>query len=132
MTVRDPLTIALVDRHSAALAEDHHLVAGGAPAFSRRFLQLLTALQVPTGIFTPGSLRPGGVVRDFAGGRANLMDVMFHGRRESVRCLTRYLQMGLAAHAVLRLPPHVMSLRQELAYLLPELAGLPPTPLRPS
>ena len=84
-------------------------------------MALTDQLGVPARLLTPGSLRPGGVVRDFAEGRANLMEIMFHGRWESVKSLTRYLQAGLAAHAVLNLPPGCRARCSCLCALLPQL-----------
>ena len=79
VTVRDRAAVRLAELHFVPLGDEHHLLVGGTAGLGKRMVLLLTALGVPPGIFTPGSLRPGGVVRDFTAGRSNLMEVMFHG-----------------------------------------------------
>jgi hypothetical protein len=97
------------------------LMPGGATLFGKRFLALLEALKLANLPYTPGCLRPAGVVADFISGQANLTELMFHGRWESLRSLTRYLQAGMADFTIAVISEEQLCVCEQLETLLPDL-----------
>ena len=62
---------------------------------------------------------------DYVAGRSDLAHVLVQGRWASIKCLSRYLQSGMAALALTRLPPPAQALCEDLAGLVSGMIPLP-------
>ena len=100
VVLRDSTAILLLESVSRGMPSRQHLVPDGVLGLHRRFNHLLAALGAHRLPFSPASLRGGGAVHMLRGHGASLTEIMFAGRWESVRTVSRYLQEGLAAYAV--------------------------------
>ena len=122
VTIMDPVTVSLATAAAGQLRQGELLIAGGSVVITAIFRQLIDALRlVPVG-YTPGSLRPGGICADFMTGDLHLTEAMFHGRWESVKSVTRYLQAGMAAWALSFVPQSSAELISRLSALLSSLS----------
>ena len=123
IAIQDLEVVSLASKVLPNLAARHKLLPGGTADLSVRFAALLAALGAGSLGYTPGSLRPGGIVSDFVGGDLHLTEAMFQGRWVSVRSVTRYLQAGMSAWAAADMPEEVAILVDSLAPLLQSLIG---------
>ena len=121
VTIDDPVAVRLASAAHGRLRHNELLLPGGTAGFTTNFEVLVSTLGCASIGYTPGSLRSGGVVADFAAGTCNLTDIMFKGRWEAPRSVSRYLQAGMAAWAMTHVPEGAADLAHGLAQLLPDL-----------
>ena len=120
VVLADRALLRFLERKVGGLAPEVLLCPGGLPGLRSRFQALLKQLNVPTGLYTLGSLRGGGACSHFLE-HGNLAALQFHGRWDSLSSVSHYLQVGLSTASLAQIPPAAISRIRELSSLFAEI-----------
>ncbi len=103
------------------VSPNEYVVPGAAAGLRLRFTELLKVLRMSHVVYSPASLRRGSALYYFSARGSSLADLMYRGRWDSSRTLSRYLQEGFAVLATTLVMPAEAAVIRELAALWSEV-----------
>jgi integrase len=105
VTIRDPLLIALLNRHCATRVDGMPLFDINYTEYSRQFRASLRRVDVHEFGFVLHSLRHGGATHDFCNNVSH-PSIQLRGRWQQLRSMVRYINAGVALSMRLRYSEH--------------------------
>jgi hypothetical protein len=112
--LEEPLLVTIAERFCSFLGPEDPLFPLSGATYDKRFGQLLTAIGLQPGDFTPAGLRAGGATEEWVRFR-DIQALRLRGRWMQLRTLEHYVQEAVATLGVQRFSPRQMELMEKLA-----------------